>query len=664
MGRTVKEYSQMIGFLTRDKTSTVPRSMDQEPMTLDQEPRTGFYKGKLVTMGPKKGQYNVAVSEGGGTVQKYFPNEQSMNKFIETKGTQSKIDDPQRLKDITKYFKDFKKENNKFPTLKETTIHFDNILGKDINPSITLAAKEADIELPSGYGKNLKTKVDLDIKKLLNRKNIIDTLESGKFPTESQIQNVLNATRTTASTRQVDLAEYLAGNVDPELKADFKIPTKYKNVATTAISDFGSIKEGQFSPRKSKTKTYNEKRLAKMLGIDSFSKTRSDILKKIQSFIPELKGVLGVDEIGGITAGARTNSPYTIFGQVIGRDFNQNAKATGIDKSKSLLERKLLQLPKDDPQRLIELEKYNQKVDDFEQMANKNNPAKKVKAMKLSFEKPSKAIKNKKVYNQYKDLFDAHHEKYGYSFEVDKDTDSITDILKKLDNKSYQNQIKNNFKSLINKPGPRGGKVAVATALATLAGTGFALADEEGLSTGEKTAIGGGTTAAAGGAYAARKPIMAGLGKAFRTLGTRPAGVGMAGYSIADNLKKGENVVDATLDPIVGLELMLPNLFKENVSKITSNPYIQKALKFGKYGRALTPIGAGITAAGLGIDAYKYGKERKKLLDSLTDEQKTNLFRQEQSDVVKQQLRGDQNAFDEFSAAEGGLADLMKKYYD
>jgi len=34
MGNTVKEYSQMIGFLTRDKTSTVPRSMVQDPRNM------------------------------------------------------------------------------------------------------------------------------------------------------------------------------------------------------------------------------------------------------------------------------------------------------------------------------------------------------------------------------------------------------------------------------------------------------------------------------------------------------------------------------------------------------------------------------------------------------------------------------------------------------
>jgi len=45
MGHTVKEYSQMIGFLTRDKTSTVPRPMVQETLTMDQEPRSNYGLG-------------------------------------------------------------------------------------------------------------------------------------------------------------------------------------------------------------------------------------------------------------------------------------------------------------------------------------------------------------------------------------------------------------------------------------------------------------------------------------------------------------------------------------------------------------------------------------------------------------------------------------------
>jgi len=569
--------------------------------------RMGFYQGSLVTRGPNKGQYVVATREGDKTVQNYFSDESSMNKFLETKGSSSAINDPERLKDIKKYLKNFKKQNKRFPTLKETTIHFNNILGKDINQSIKLAAKEANIELPSGMGKNLKTKVDLDIKKLLNRKSIINTLESGKFPTESQIQVVLNSTRTKATTRQVDLARYLSGDVTPELKTDFKIPTKYKNVATTAIRNLELIKdEGQFSPRKTKTKVYNEKRLAKILGIDNFSKIRSDILKKIQSFIPELKGILGVDEIGSITAGARTNSPYTIFAQVLGKDFNQYTKSTGIDKSKSLLEKKLITLAKDSPERIKLLEEYNEKVNTFEKMANKDNPAKKVKAMKLSFEKPSKAIKNKKVYNQYKDLFDAHYEKYGYSFEVDKDTDSITDISKKLDNKSFQGVVKDRFKTLFSK----GGKIGVLAGLGTLAGTGFALADdmtlnEEGLSTAEKTGIGAGV---AGGAYAARKPILKTLGKIARPFGFPIVGAGFA----AKELAKGK---DANLG-VAGADLLLPELIKKGAStgtgimskigRVAANP-------FGKLARGFTPVGLGL----MGIEGVRMGMREQDRINEM-----------------------------------------------
>ena len=151
--------------------------------------------------------------------------------------------------------------------------------------------------------------------------------------------------------------------------------------------------------------------------------------------------------------------------------------------------------------------------------------------------------------------------------------------------------------------------------------------------------------ATAGAATVGTKPGRKLLGKTIRTLGTRAAAVPLAGLTIADNLKKGENIIDATLDPLVGAELLLPNLFKENVAKITSNPTLQKILKVGKVGRAFTPIGAGITAAGLGIDAAKFTKKRIEELRSMTPEQREELRRQ-----------GEAQAFDPFMAAEGGVA--------
>ena len=167
-----------------------------------------------------------------------------------------------------------------------------------------------------------------------------------------------------------------------------------------------------------------------------------------------------------------------------------------------------------------------------------------------------------------------------------------------------------------------------------------------GFTTGEKLAGAGAATAGALGV--GTKTGRNVLGKAFRTLGTRAAAVPLAGYTIYDNLKKGENVVDATLDPLVGAELMLPNLFRENVAKITSNPTLQKILKVGKYGRMFTPVGAGITAAGLGIDAYKYGKKRMAELQAMSPEERAGLARER-----------DDFSFGEYSgAAEGGIASL------
>jgi len=706
---TVKDYSQMIGFLTRDKTTDVPGSIAHGLRTgLYDGGRAEFNNGQLVQNtvdgsrpgyagSPAKGV--VARGEYAGqpfarhrgdaipkgsirttadkiifvgedaqkNIDRFFNNRLSNKEFkklrnknknlsnkeflelikkdyvnavggewkelavdqktsaltdIKKTEIMQPLDDPQRLKDIKKYFKDYKKQNNKFPTVQEAEDYFQSKLGKSIRPSIVLAAEEANIDLPSGFiGQKLK--VDRDIGKLLNRKTITDTLDAGKFPTESQIQAVLKSNRTNAATRQVDLANYLSGKTKPEVKTNITIPTKYKNIATTAIDDLQLINEGQFGPRKARTRTYNERKLAKVFGIDSFQMLRQNILKKIYNFIPELKGVLGVDEIGGITSGARTNSPYTIFGQILGKDFNQYTKSTAIDKSKSLLEKKLITLAKDDPQRLIELEKYNQKVDNFEQMANENNPAKKVKGMKLSFEPPSKAIKNKKVYNQYKDLFDAHYEKYGYSFEVDKDTDSLTDISKKLDNKPFQNKIKSNFKSLIGK----GGKLGAGVGLATLAGTGFALAGEEDalskFSTEEKLAGAGAATAA-------------GLGLGTKTgrkiIGNTLSAAGLP-LSVALNTAIGidpTSAVDRTI--LAGEAALAPSMIKDaiRVTDKIKNPLLRKVAqgittinpKYAlKAARALSPIGiASLAGEGL-YQVGKLGYEDQQRFNALSPEE-------------------------------------------
>ena len=198
-----------------------------------------------------------------------------------------------------------------------------------------------------------------------------------------------------------------------------------------------------FKAKGSRSRSYYERGFTKLLNLPkNISKIREDIVRKVVNIVPELKGNIAVDEIGSITASMRRGSgPYAIFGQILGSDFNVDVKGLGVDKDKSLLEKKLITLSKDDPQRKDLQKNYNEKVKNFEADANKNNPAKKVKGLKLSFKPPSEKIKSEKVYNQYKDLFDAQYEKYGYSFEVPADRDSIVDISTKLDNPKFQDSF-------------------------------------------------------------------------------------------------------------------------------------------------------------------------------------------------------------------------------
>ena len=497
-----------------------------------------------------------------------------------------KIDDPVRLKAIENYIKDFKKEKGSLPTRNEVRKHFKATTGKDSNKALDFYLKKNNINLPTGYGTTSANLVDKDVKKLLNNKNIIKTLDQGKFPTENQIKNILKSDISVAEGRAVDLANTLKGNRDIRF---FKAPTKYKKLANNYLeTNIGDM----FKTKGTKSRLYYERGLTKLLNLPkNIAKIRGDIIGKINNIVPDLKGKIAVDELGSITASMRRGSgPYAIFGQVIDNDFNQNVKGLGIDKNKSLLERKLLTLSKDDPLRIEEQTKYNKKINEFEKKANIGTSGKKVKGLKLSFEPPSKTIKNKKVYNQYKDLFDAHYKKTGYSFEVPANKDSIVDISKKLDNPNFQNTIKDRFKNISLK----GGRVGLLASLATLAGGSYALADQPDNETPVyNSEIGAivkpGTddvesqsglldwasnnpeplvaSAAIGGAglTTAGNTMLKGL---LKTLAAPAVGAANAAYEISENLKGGDNILEAVADKTAGLGLMGSSAFSGGLGSL------------------------------------------------------------------------------------------------
>ena len=559
--------------------------------------------------------------------------------------------DPTRFKEIKKFVNDTKKTFGYLPTKSEIKNYFEETKGKRYDAQVENYVQKTKIKLPKGISGGPRANVDARIKKLLDNKTVTNILDKGKFPTNSIIKNILKVDPTTAGDAAFDLAKTLSGEKQIRL---FNAPTKYKKIAEQYVAENrGNI----FDPKKRPTKErgYYERGLTKLLNLPkNIALIRQDIVDKLKTIIPEMKN-LSVDEIGSITTSMRSGSgPYAIFGQVIDKDFN-TIKGSTIDASKGRLEKQLINLSKNDPERLRLKTNYNKKVKQFEFDANKNNPTKKVKGLKLSFKPPSETVKNKKVYNQYKDLFDTHYEKYGYSFEVPADRDSIVDISKKLDNKAFQSTVKNRFKTLLGK----GGKFGTLVGLGTLAGTGFALADQPGVQEATSvlpTAAAAGTGAAAVGTKTGRNI----LGKAFRTLGTPLSGLGFAATNVASKMGEGQSFADAVVDPLTGLELSFPGLFKENISKITRSPTLQKILGLGRVGRMLTPVGLGLAAAGQAQDFYNQYQNLQRM--KRDDPEAYQQFRSTR--VAPALSAAEQTAIEDmgrFGAAGGGIMKMAGK---
>jgi hypothetical protein len=136
----------------------------------------------------------------------------------------------------------------------------------------------------------------------------------------------------------------------------------------------------------------------------------------------------------------------------------------------------------------------------------------------------------------------------------------------------------------------------------------------------------------------ASKTVRQGLSKAARgflsALGSPVAALGFAGTTIKENIEEGKGAVESIIDPMVGAELLYPEVAKKVGAKGLTG-VLGRALTLGRIGTMMTPVGLGITALGLGkmgYDAYQKEQERRK---ALTPEEREaeDLKYQEEVDI-------------------------------
>ena len=136
-------------------------------------------------------------------------------------------------------------------------------------------------------------------------------------------------------------------------------------------------------------------------------------------------------------------------------------------------------------------------------------------------------------------------------------------------------------------------------------------------------------TAAVASAPLLSKTVRKGAGKLLSgllsTLGSSAAGLGFAGMTVKGNLEDGKNIVDATVDPMVGIELLYPEAAKRFGGKGLQNA-LGRALSLGRVGAMMTPVGIGITALGLGKMGIEAAMDEREKILSMTEEEKTNYL--------------------------------------
>ena len=469
----------------------------------------------------------------------------------------------------------------------------------------------------------------------------------------------LRVTPSIAARRIQDVAKGYLGNSDL-VNLQSKDARLMKGVArinsiveTSPFNDLGSgFKRDLYETYISKS--LNEK--------PSFlSRTRQDISKVMPKNI-------AVDEIRNVATGAKVKNPgYSIFVQGIDDDINLSTKRK-VDSAVFNAEKKLQELspfdPNYDEKREIIKDKYNKVAREFAKEANKNYKGKlPVRAFELSFDKPSKSVSRySELPKNVSSLLDANYRDFDYSFKVPKDVKTIYEVKDQLDTSPTSF-----LRKVFSIKGPRVFQVAAALGTGALALTNIDKLDpfssveaaevkpkDDIIYNPEIGAVVNKETddkvpqstildwAADNPIYVA--PIAAApllnksvrsstkklLGGLLKTLGTPGVAGGFAAATIKSNLDEGKGIAESVLDPMVGIELLAPDVYKKFGGKGLTGLAGKLLNLTPRIAGAMTPVGLGITAVGLGKMGYD---AIQKDVQRMKDEGTYKDFLQEQEEI-------------------------------
>ena len=454
--------------------------------------------------------------------------------------------------------------------------------------------------------------------KLSKDKDINNIFKSGKTTIGDikKVKKVIgNVSNSVAADRLLQLAS-IYSETGAEDNRGLDIKPKFKDNAAKILKD---------SPYTGYIRNMNEALIGQSVGDPSIKGTKSKIIQDADYIKTGIAKAYDIDEPLGVASSVnRGSTPYGIYGQII--DASKNKMKVGWDSRKSQLELDLQNAIKSKDKKLINdaVKKFNKEAKAAENLFNKDRRkgSKKIVIPEVSLDKPSKTNANYKNLNDnYKKAFNEVYANQRYSFKIPANLKPITQIKKDLkdpkilskvekaaefgDGRLYSNPmadpglLKQGLKDM-----GKFGKYAGQIALSTPAGAVLA-------------------TKGLGGTFDPRT-----------TEGRLTAG---AEAAFAPGLVKGTEA-------------------------FTKNKILQRVLNLGlspkmamRAARVASPIGIA-TLAGEGIyQGGKYMLERKKLLESLTDEQRDDLLSRERSEAIQQNRRGDPEAFSGIMAANGGL---------